>query len=120
MTESAAAQAAGLARLREKRVGAPRDLTMRGVLDGELRRVRQVERGARSASGAWDQLLQTAGLASELVERTKVVSFRFGVLTVRVSDASTKYAVDRFLRSGGEAALARLASATLRRVKLVM
>jgi hypothetical protein len=120
MSEGGAARAAGLERLREKRVKPSRDLTVRAVLDGELRRVRQVERSARSAAGAWGQLLETAGLSAELVERTKVVSFRFGVLTVRVSDAPTKYAVDRFLRGGGEAALARLAAATLRRVKLVM
>jgi hypothetical protein len=55
-----------------------------------------------------------------MIERMRVVSFRAGVLTVRVSDASTKYAMDRFLRAGGEAALARLSPATLRRVKLVL
>jgi hypothetical protein len=115
-----AAQAVGLERLRANRVPTPRDITMCSALDSELRRVRQVERSAVSAAGAWDQLLAQAGMQGDLQARTRVVSFRFGVLTVKVSDASTKYAVDRFLRSGGETALARLAAATLRRVKLVM
>lgn len=114
------AQTAELERVRANRAQRPRDVTLGNVLESELRRFRQAERSAVNAMGAWEQLLRNAGLPDELHARTKVVSFRFGILTVRVPDASTKYTMDRFLRSGGEAALARLASATLRRVKLVL
>lgn len=120
MTGPVAAQAAQLQRIRGNRVKPERDLTMRSQLDSQLRQIRQIERSAVNAAQAWDRLLEQAGLQANLLARTKVVSFRFGVLTVRASDASTKYAVDRFLRAGGENALARLASTTLRRVKLIL
>lgn len=113
-------QAAALDRLRANRVPPPRDLRLTSLLDSEMRRVRPAHRAASSAVSAWDELLGRAGMPPGLLTRTRVVSFRNGVLTVRAADASTKYAVDRFLRAGGEAALARLASTTLRRVKLVL
>ena len=118
--DSAAAMAAGLERVRSNRRIPPRDVSMLAALDAEIRRIRQIQRAAVGASNAWDQLLASAGVAPELVERMRIVSFRAGVLTVRVSDASTKYAMDRFLRAGGQAALARLSPTTLRRVKLML
>lgn len=117
---SPAASAAGLQRLRDNRVTPSRDVSMLPALDHELRRVRQIERSAVGTANAWDSLLANAGLPGEMAARLRVVSFRAGVLTVRAADASTKYAMDRFLRGGGEAALARLTPTTLRRVKLVL
>src|SRR5262249_34595854 len=117
---SDAASSAGLERIRSRRLRPERDLSLRDIFDGELRRVRSAARATTGAAGAWEELLATSGLPPGLRERTRVVSFRHGVLTVRAADASTKYAVDRFMRAGGEAALARLAPATLRRVKIVL
>jgi hypothetical protein len=48
-----------------------------------------------------------------------VVRLARGVLTVRVPDDSTRFALDRWLRSGGQAELARRTPATLTRVRLV-
>lgn len=118
--DDAAAMTAGLLRLRANRVSPARDVTITAVLSSEIRRFRQIERAAVGVGNAWDELMTAAGLAPELVRSARVVSFRAGLLTVRVSSAPAKYAFDRFLRSGGEAALARLTPAPLRRVKLVI
>lgn len=116
----AGAEAALLERLRSVRVRAPKDVSIGDTIGEQLRRMRQAARATSGTANAWDALLSGAGLRPELLERTRVVSFRYGVLTVRVADASTRYAVDRFLRGGGENALARLAPTTLKRVKMIL
>jgi hypothetical protein len=52
--------------------------------------------------------------------RTALVGVSRGVLTVKVEDAGTKFELDRFLRSGGEAALVGRVPVGLRRVRLVL
>jgi hypothetical protein len=76
-----------------------------------------VERAAKSGSAlekAWREVLPAS-----LLGRAASVSLTRGVLTVRASDASARWEVDRWLRGGGERELARAARVVIRRVKFV-
>lgn len=80
-------------------------------LSAELSRRR---RGGGSAAAAWEVVVPDS-----LRERCEVTGVSRGILTVRVRDASARFELDRFLRSGGEAALIRTAKVAIRRVKLL-
>jgi len=54
-----------------------------------------------------------------LAERSAIRSFARGVLTVAADDASTRFELDRWLRSGGEDAVIRASRAPVHRVKIV-
>jgi len=76
-----------------------------------------MERAARSGTAlerGWREVLPES-----LRGRAWAVSLSRGVLTVRASDASAKWEVDRWLRAGGERELGRAARVVIRRVKLV-
>jgi hypothetical protein len=103
-----------LHRLRQYRNLPERDLTLSAPL-GEL--CRTLERQARSAGGmgeAW-----AATVPAHLAAGCQVVSFSRGVLTVRAADSAVRFQVDRFLRGGGEAALAQAAGTALKRVRVL-
>jgi hypothetical protein len=76
---------------------------------------RSVERQHSAAGGiaeAWAEILPP-----HLTRQAQIVSLARGTLTVRTADASTRYQIDRFLRSGGQAELARRAKVAVTRVK---
>jgi hypothetical protein len=76
-----------------------------------------VERAAKSGTVleiAWREVLPPS-----LIGRAAAVSLARGILTVRTSDASAKWEVDRWLRCGGERELCRAARVVIRRVKFV-
>lgn len=104
-----------LSRLRELRVPRERD----AALATEMERLRaELERRRRGGSGmaaAWDVVVPDG-----LREKSEVVGVSRGVLSVRVRDASARFALDRFLRSGGEATLIRTSKVAIRKVRLVM
>ncbi len=62
-------------------------------------------------AGAWAALCPP-----ELSERSRVVRFASGVVTVEVTDGSTRFRLDRWLRSGGRDALQARAGGGIRRV----
>ncbi|MCZ7634461.1 MAG: DciA family protein [Phycisphaerales bacterium] len=68
----------------------------RAVAEG-LERERRLTGGL---AGAWAALCPP-----ELAGRSRVVRFVGGVVTVEVTDGATRFRVDRWLRSGGRAAL---------------
>ncbi|MCW5777511.1 MAG: DUF721 domain-containing protein [Phycisphaeraceae bacterium] len=89
-----------------------------GVAVGEIARAvaEGLERERRltgGLAGAWAALCP-----AELFERSRVVRFTAGVVTVEVADAATRFRVDRWLRSGGRAALQARAGGGIRRVML--
>ncbi len=104
-----------LSRLRELRAPRERD----AALATEVERLRaEMERRRRRGSGAaaaWEVVVPDG-----LREKSEVVGVSRGVLSVRVRDASARFALDRFLRSGGEAALIGAARIAIRRVKLIV
>lgn len=104
-----------LERLRKFRAPKERDLTLRVPLGFAAQELRRMRRGLGAVAAAWGQIVPP-----ELAERTALVGISRGVLTVRASDASAKYELERLLRSGGEAAVVRASPVSLRRVRVVL
>lgn len=55
----------------------------------------------------------------DLAGPAELVSMARGVLTIRVQDAPARFALDRFLRAGGEREVQRASPVTLKKIKLV-
>ncbi len=107
------AAAAVIDRLRRTR--ARRDVGVRldAVLAFQDEAIKKLRRRLGSAGAAW-----SACCPADLAERTCPSGLKAGVLRVGVNDASTRYRVDRWLRSGGLDELQRASAAPLRRVWL--
>ena len=99
--------------LRERRNFRDKDIsiaaTVGTIAKETLRQAKQVE----GAADAWWRVVPPA-----LAAGTKDVRLTRGVLSVRMSDASIRFAVDRFIRSGGEKALIEASRGRIKRVKL--
>lgn len=81
----------------------------------------RLERAAREEGGIGG--VWARGVPDALRGGAAVVGVKGGVLTVRCRSASDRFALDRWLRSGGERALceaARSARVALSRVRLVL
>lgn len=98
-----------LERLRQWRLGPPRELSMQEPIAALARQVTRQAEHLGGLSAAWHDLCP-----SEVRERTQLVSFTRGVLHVRVSDAPTRFQVDRWVRDGGELSLIKRCPALLR------
>ncbi len=72
------------------------DWSLASTLERESERLRKIERSRRGAGGAWNRVVP-----SELRGLCEVVGVSRGVLRVRVSDPSARYALDRWLQGGG-------------------
>ena len=72
-------------------------------------------RAVGGISAAWVELVP-----AELAAGAELVGQRSGVLTVRVTDASARFGLDRWLRNGGLAALRARSPSALRSVRFVM
>ncbi len=103
-----------LNRLRVLRVARTKDT----ALGPEFERMRaDLSRRRRSGGGAeavWEVVVPDA-----LREKAEVVGLSRGVLRVRARHASARFELDRFLRSGGEAALIRAATVAIKRVRVL-
>lgn len=103
-----------LRRLREFRNPRPRDLT---ITDAVRQVERETKKKVRSIGGvalAWETVVPPA-----LRGRAAPVTLSRGVLTVRAADAAARFELDRFLRAGGDAALARAAGVAIKKIKIV-
>lgn len=100
--------------LRERRNYRDRDIgiaTAVGELAaGTFRQARQVD----GAGDAWSQIIP-----AELAARASLIRLTRGTLNVRVADSGVRFALDRFLRSGGERALVETSKGKIKRVKLL-
>lgn len=96
-------------RLRALRVRAPKDLSIAGEVTGLLREAKRAERVASKAELAWAAALAIARppLPPGMAQRTTAQRVTRGVLHVRVADASTRFALERWLSAGGLAELRR-------------
>ncbi len=92
-----------------------RDVSLGAAMAEETRRLKRTHRAVGGVARAW-----AATAPPGLAGRCEVVRLARGVLTLRVPDGSTRFAVDRWLRSGGQEALAADMSTTLSRVRLVL
>ena len=104
-----------LARVRAVRVKPSPDLTLTRQFLGERVLLRKLRRSNAGLVEAWESVAPPA-----LLERTALRGLAQGVATLGVPDASTRYELDRFLRSGGEKALKQACGAPIRRVKVVI
>lgn len=102
-----------LARLRERRTIPARDLTLASPMAAIARDLRH----KMASSGVGAAFLKLA--PSQIVSFTTVVGVKSGVLQLRPHNTATRYGLDRWLRTGGEAALVRMAPTAITRVKLV-
>lgn len=108
-------ESARLNRLRVLRNRAEPTWSLAAAIESEKRRMARTHRAVGGAARAWAEVIPPG-----LVVRTQVLRLAGGTLTVRVSDDSARFMLDRWLRSGGQAELARRTPSTLRRVKLVL
>jgi len=79
---------------------------------------RQIDRSTRAegrAEAAWASILPT-----DLADASRVLGLSRGVLTVRARDASVRYRIDRWLRSGGERRVREAARAPITRVRVTL
>jgi len=107
------ATAAVIDRLRRDRSRRPVGVRLDAALAQQNETLKKLRRRLGSAGSAW-----AGACPEEFSGRTRPIGLRAGVLRVAVSDASTRYRVDRWLRAGGLVELQRASAAPLRRVKL--
>ncbi len=99
--------------LRARRVRPERGRDAREVFAAAARDFTKRDRHYSVAAEAWGEVCPR-----ELAARTAIVGFARGVLTIGVSDAATRFEIDRVLRAGAERELVRRMSTTLRKVRL--
>ena len=93
---------ANLQQLRKWRTRPDRDLSIAGPVREAAAQAQQRHDAGQGAGQAWDELVPP-----RLRRRCTVLQLQRGILTVRIPDAAARFELDRWLRSGGEAALAR-------------
>jgi hypothetical protein len=100
--------------LRARRTFRDKDLTIAeavGSLTAEtVRQARRVE----GATEAWWRIVPR-----ELAAGVAEVRMSRGVLTARMADTSVRFALDRFIRSGGERSLIEASRGKIKRVRLI-
>jgi len=104
-----------LDRLRELRNIPERDLGLGAQFDSVRKQLKKRSRSLGAIGTGW-----AAVVPEELLVGAALVSFSRGVLTVRCDNASAKFNLDRFLRSGGELSLVRACPAGMVKVRLVL
>jgi hypothetical protein len=101
-------------RLRRFRVAKPFDLSMGKDLVAEEKRLKKHTRVVAGLGDRWEEILPQELALSSTPERLSG-----GVLTIRTADSAAKFAMDRWLRSGGEAVLKGAIATTIARIRLV-
>tara|TARA_Y100001933_G_C18885769_1_gene516085 strand:+ start:127 stop:462 length:336 start_codon:yes stop_codon:yes gene_type:complete len=101
--------------LRTNRVRSDRDRSIAETVARAREKYARIVRDGDDVAGAWDRTVpeRFRGTAA-------VVGCKGGVLTIRCRSASDRYALDRWLRAGGEQAVRDAARAAVKRVKLVL
>lgn len=92
-----------------------RDLGIAKLIAREQKRLQRAARDDGGIASAWDR-----AVPDRLRGRAAIVGLRGGVLTVRCRSAPDRFALDRWLRGGGEKTLRAAARVSLTRVRLVL
>jgi hypothetical protein len=101
-----------------RQLAAAREFSGRPIGVSMSNAARHLARDAKrlgSAGEAWMTICP-----SHLLEKTAILGLTRGELRIAVADSAAMYELDRFLRCGGEATLARASSAPINRVRLVL
>lgn len=101
-----------LSKLRERRAPYQRDLTIAGPLAAIAKDLKT----KMASSGVGTAFIRLA--PREVAAFTTVLGVKSGVLQLRPHNTAARYALDRWLRSGGESALVRACPTAISRVKL--
>ncbi|MEO1128526.1 MAG: DciA family protein [Planctomycetota bacterium] len=101
-------------RLRSFRVRPMPDQHAGAMFEATGRELARQERKLAGIAEAWESICPPEHLGL-----TEIQGISRGVLTIGVADASTRYELDRLLKSGAQKNLVRLCPMTVRRVKLV-
>jgi hypothetical protein len=91
-----------------------RRVEVSGLFAMTQRELQRTEKRLAGTAALWERVCPP-----ELLERTCVVGLQRGTLTIGVRDHSTRYMIDRMLRSGLEADLIRRSAVSISSVKLV-
>jgi hypothetical protein len=91
-----------------------RRVEVSGLFATQQRELQRTEKRLAGSSELWERVCP-----AELLERTCVVGLQRGTLTIGVRDHSTRYVLDRMLRSGLEQELRRRSAVSVSSVKLV-
>ncbi len=97
---------------------AARDFTGRSLGTAMAGVDRQLKRDSKRLGGAGEAWMTVC--PAELIARTAITGLNRGELRVAVADSATMYTLDRYLRAGGEAELARASTAPIYRVRLAL
>jgi hypothetical protein len=89
-----------------------RDLGISKEVGAMVRAIGATSKTDDAIGVAWIELAP-----ANLRQRARVVSLARGVLNLRVEDASARFEVDRWLRTGGQARLARACGRGISRVR---
>lgn len=102
-----------LGRIRSFRAKPVPDWSISGMIEATVAEAQRREKNLGELTDLWIESLPT-----ELASRTKLLTFRGGVLNVAVDSSSTMYQLDRLLREGLEAKLRAQYRGSLSRVRL--
>lgn len=106
-------QTVELLRERERKRTSVRSIS--DVMGTEARALRRDYRAFGDLGGILDTELPT-----ELTDRVRLAACSRGTLTLACASASTRYALDVWLRSGGEKRIKESTRASLKRIKVVL
>lgn len=106
---------AALHRLRQVKVRPERDLTLTKPFASEEVALRKLRRANGGLVEAWASVAP-----GDLADQIALRGVSAGVATLAVTNASARYQLDRWLRSGGERELIRACRAPIRKVKVVI
>jgi hypothetical protein len=103
-----------LEHLRSWRSSKARDLTPRDTLHPIIKDLKKSRDQMGNLGEAW-----AVHAPSDLLPVSELISLSRGILTVQVRDASSRFALDRWLREGGQRDLITVANVPLKRIKLI-
>jgi hypothetical protein len=101
--------------LRRWRGRTPRDGAIGPIVEALRDDAAKTQRRLGLVIDAWERTVP-----AELARQTRITALSRGTLQVRVASPSVRYELDRFLRSGGEAALRTASRAPLRSIRITV
>ncbi len=101
-------------RLRRFRTPRAMDLSMDRALGAEEKRLKKQTRVVGGLGEKWEEILPPELALSSAPERLSG-----GVLTIRTADSAARFALDRWLRSGGEQLVKGACATSVVRIRLV-
>lgn len=103
-----------LERLRRFRVAKPFDQTLAHQMGAEEKKLKKRVKVVAGLGDRWESLLPP-----ELAACTNPERLSGGVLTIRAADSAARFALDRWLRAGGETLIKQSIATGIARIRLI-